>query len=199
LAKKPDLLASPAPEAGIAERDRQRGERRDAETPHISSFRDIECVCSAPIEVDARAALVWAGVVLAYDGEPHAVVEIDDVPREHADEDGLGDRARPARAVHADLLWANRVAAALLFDHVGDADETGDELGRRLLVDLLRRSDLLDPPLVEHGELVAHRQRLLLVVRDVEEGDPEIALERFQKRLHLLAQLQVERTERLVE
>jgi hypothetical protein len=36
-------------------------------------------------------------------------------------------------------------------------------------------------------------------VRDVHEGDAEIALERLQEELHLLAQLQVERPERLVE
>ena len=47
--------------------------------------------------------------------------------------------------------------------------------------------------------MVAHRQRLLLVVRDVEERHPELALQRLQEHLHLLAELQVERAERLVE
>ena len=68
-----------------------------------------------------------------------------------------------------------------------------------MLVDLRRRADLLDPPLVEDGEPVAHRQRLLLVVRDVDERDAEVALQRLEEDLHLLAQLQVERAERLVE
>ena len=53
--------------------------------------------------------------------------------------------------------------------------------------------------LVEDGHAVAHRERLFLVVRDVDEGDAEVLLERLQEHLHLLAQLQVERAERLVE
>ena len=36
-------------------------------------------------------------------------------------------------------------------------------------------------------------------MRDVEEGDLEVGLERLQEELHLLAQLEVERAERLVE
>jgi hypothetical protein len=43
------------------------------------------------------------------------------------------------------------------------------------------------------------RRSLLLVVRDVYEGDADLALDRAQLVLHLLAQLQVERAERLVE
>ena len=68
-----------------------------------------------------------------------------------------------------------------------------------MLVHLGRGADLLDPALVEHRQAVAHRQRLLLVVRDVDEGDPELLLDPLQLDLQLLAQLQVERSERLVE
>ena len=68
-----------------------------------------------------------------------------------------------------------------------------------MLVDLRRRADLLDPSLVEHGDAVAHRERLLLVVGDVDERDAEVALERLEEDLHLLAQLEVERAERFVE
>ena len=67
------------------------------------------------------------------------------------------------------------------------------------LVDLDRRAELLDAAVVEHGEAVAHRQRLLLVVGDEDEGDPDLALDPLELELHLLAQLEVERAERLVE
>ena len=60
-------------------------------------------------------------------------------------------------------------------------------------------AELLDPAVVEDGDLVAHRQRLFLVVRDVDERHPELALELLEEELHLLAELQVERAERLVE
>ena len=69
----------------------------------------------------------------------------------------------------------------------------------RVLVDLRGRPDLLDPAAVEHRDPVAHRQRLLLVVRHVDERDPDLLLDLLQLDLHLLAELQVERAERLVE
>ena len=53
--------------------------------------------------------------------------------------------------------------------------------------------------MVEDREAVAHRQRLLLVVRDVDERDPELLLDPLQLDLQLLAELEVERAERLVE
>ena len=70
---------------------------------------------------------------------------------------------------------------------------------RRPLVDLGGAPDLLDPAAVEHRDAVAHRERLLLVVGDEDERDPDLMLDRLQLDLHLLAELQVERAERLVE
>ena len=59
--------------------------------------------------------------------------------------------------------------------------------------------DLLDAAALEDREPVAHRQRLVLVVGDVDEGDADLPLERLELDLHLLAELQVEGAERLVE
>ena len=70
---------------------------------------------------------------------------------------------------------------------------------RRMLVDLGRRADLLDLALVEDGDAVAHAQRLALVVGDIDEGDADLALDRLQLDLHLLAQLEIERAQRLVQ
>ncbi len=50
-----------------------------------------------------------------------------------------------------------------------------------------------------HGDAVGHRQRLFLVVRDEDEGDAGLVLHALQLDLHLLAQLVVQRRERLVE
>ena len=84
-------------------------------------------------------------------------------------------------------------------DDVGGADKARDEGGRRAFVNLLGRADLLDPAEVEHREAVAHAERFLLVVGDVDEGDADLALQRLQLALHLLAQLEVEGAERLVQ
>jgi hypothetical protein len=82
---------------------------------------------------------------------------------------------------------------------VGDADEAGDEGGRGAVVDLLGRRHLLDPAAVHHRDPVAHRQRLLLVVGDVDEGDADVALDPLQLDLQFLTQFQVQGPERLVE
>ena len=69
----------------------------------------------------------------------------------------------------------------------------------RPLVDVLGRADLLDAAVRHHRDPVRHRQRLLLVVGHVDERDPDLALDPLQLELQPLAELQVERAERLVE
>src|SRR5436305_1002376 len=69
--------------------------------------------------------------------------------------------AIPAVVVaHVDLRRADRDAPGISLEDVRDADEAGDELGLRMLVDVGRRSDLLDASFVEDREAVAHRERL---------------------------------------
>ena len=52
---------------------------------------------------------------------------------------------------------------------------------------------------VHHRDAVRHRQRLTLVVGDIDERDADLALDPLQLDLHVLAELQVERAEWLVE
>ncbi len=52
--------------------------------------------------------------------------------------------------------------------HARRADEGGDELVGRVVVELERRADLGHPPPVEHDDLVGERHRLGLVVGDVD-------------------------------
>ena len=68
-----------------------------------------------------------------------------------------------------------------------------------LRIDLLRRAVLLQPAAVDHRDLVGQRQRLGLVVGDVDEGDAGAALQALQLDAHLLAELGVEVGQRLVE
>ncbi len=84
-------------------------------------------------------------------------------------------------------------------EQVRDAEEVRDVGGRRLLVDLAGRADLLDPALVHHREAVGHGERLFLVVRHVDEGDPDLLLQGLQLDLERLPELGVERAERLVQ
>src|SRR6476620_1019193 len=141
--------------------------------------------------------------VLTDDDELAAGIEVDYVAGDHPDVDDLANGTRLAFSAafvrHPNLLRPDREAPAVALEDVRDADESRDELRLRMLVDVRRRTDLFDPPLVEDGEPVAHRERLLLVVCHIHECDGEVALQRLEEDLHLLAQLQVERAERLVE
>jgi hypothetical protein len=82
---------------------------------------------------------------------------------------------------------------------VGHPQEAGHIGAGRLLVQLGRRAHLLDPPAGHHGQPVRHGERLLLVVGHVHEGDPDRLLERLQLDLEGLAQLGVQRPQRLVQ
>ena len=74
-------------------------------------------------------------------------------------------------------------------DDVRLADELGDEFVDGSAVDLGRRTNLLNFTRVHHHDLIRHRQRLFLVVRDEDEGDADLLLDVLELLLHLLAQL----------
>ena len=82
--------------------------------------------------------------------------------------------------------------------HRRRADEVGDEHRRRPVVDLLRRAELLDHAVVHHRDLVGHRHRLELVVGDVDGGRVDAVVQLAQFAHHEIAELGVERAERLV-
>jgi hypothetical protein len=83
--------------------------------------------------------------------------------------------------------------------HVGGADEGGDEGIRRVVVQRHRRADLLHDALVEHGHAVGRAHRLFLVVRDEDRRQAEATLQGEQLPTHLHAQGLVEIRERLVQ
>src|SRR5690606_13746064 len=79
------------------------------------------------------------------------------------------------------------------------ADEVGDEARGRPGVELVRRALLLDRAVAHDDYAVADRQRLLLVVRDVDSGDAEALLELVDVVAHAAPELRVEVRQRLVE
>ena len=78
------------------------------------------------------------------------------------------------------------------------ADEIRHECVLRLVVDILRRTDLLDDAAVHHDDGVRHGQRLLLIVGYIDKGNAHALLDIFQLHLHILAQFEIERTKRLI-
>src|SRR4051812_584481 len=109
-----------------------------------------------PFEPDALALLLERLLrgrleVLPDDDELPAGVEVDEVSRDHADVDDLAHHSGLAFTAvvvaHVDLLGTNRDAPGIPFENVRDAHKACDELGLRMLVDVGRRTDLLDAPL----------------------------------------------------
>ena len=84
---------------------------------------------------------------------------------------GAAARASDARSRRPSSSRTASGAGDRAVEQVGDAEEAGDEGGRGPLVELGRRAELLDPAAVHDRDRVGHRHRLLLVVRDVDEGD----------------------------
>jgi hypothetical protein len=66
-----------------------------------------------------------------------------------------------------------------------ETPEVCNECVGRLLVEVLWRRRLLDPPAVDDRDPVAHRQRFLLIVRHVNERDTDLVLELLQLYLQL--------------
>ena len=156
--------------------------------------------------------------------EPVAVVRhVDDVPRESISpweaepacsrtSSGRNETstALPERRVGSCVGRLDRAAAdpnsqrrPLACDRAAQTDRLADEIlhepRRRLLVDCRRRTDLFDPPAVHHDNAARQRHRLLLIVRDVEDGGREPRLQQLDLEPHLLAQNRVEVAQRLVE
>src|ERR1700722_14611951 len=59
-------------------------------------------------------------------------------------------------------------------DEIGIADEIGDEACGRPLVNFRGRSELKDLAGVHDGDPVRHRQRLMLIMSDEDEGDADL-------------------------
>src|SRR5438045_5717081 len=78
------------------------------------------------------------------------------------------------------------------------ADEVCNEPRSWVLVEIGRRAELLDAAIIEYRDPVAHRQRFFLIVRHVDNRNPEIAVKLFNLKLHLLPQFLVQRAKRLV-
>ena len=91
------------------------------------------------------------------------------------------------------------VVERLALEHVAHADEAGDELRARPVVDFLRRAGLLDLAEVHHRDQVGRGHRFRLVVGDVDRRVAERIVQTAHLEAHLLAQIGVEIGQRLVE
>src|SRR5216683_1684550 len=111
-----------------------------------------------------------------------------DHDRRRAVDAGRHHAFEPAAAQHLDLALAGGGAEHAALEQVGGAHEAGDEGIDGMKIDLVGRADLHDPAPVHHRELVRQRERLRLVMRDVDGGDADLALQPLELVAHLVAQ-----------
>ncbi len=81
----------------------------------------------------------------------------------------------------------------------GEPMKLGDELRRRLVVELVGRADLLDTAMVHHHDAIGKRHRLDLVVGHVDRRGADLLVHLLDLDPHLHPQLGVEVGQRLVE
>ena len=103
----------------------------------------------------------------------------------------------PRRGLHPQQVPLHRLHRAV--EDVGLPDEAGHEPGPGVVVDHHGLVQLLDHAAVHHSDAVGHGEGLLLVVGDVDEGDGQLFLQALELDLHLLAQLQVQGAQGLVQ
>src|SRR5262249_56523344 len=84
-------------------------------------------------------------------------------------------------------------------EHIALADESSHERALGSLVDVLRRADLLHDAVVHDRDAVGQDERLVLIVRDIHHGRPELMMDATKFQLHALSQQAVERAERLIQ
>ncbi len=82
---------------------------------------------------------------------------------------------------------------------IGVAEEVVDEVVGRVLVDLARRADLFDHTLVHHHDAISHFHGLFLIVSHEHRGQVDVLVQARQPATQLLADLGVQRAERLVQ
>ena len=79
------------------------------------------------------------------------------------------------------------------------ADKIGYEGIFRLVVYLLRRAHLLDVALVHYDNRIGHGEGLFLIMGDINKCDSQLIFQPDQFVLHVLAQLEIQGSQRLVQ
>ncbi len=84
-------------------------------------------------------------------------------------------------------------------EQIGGAEEGRDKRVGRMVIHRMRLAHLHHPTARHHGQPVGHDHGLLLIVGDEQEGNAHLRLNALELDLHLLAQLEIERAQRLIE
>src|SRR5262245_57741463 len=108
-------------------------------------------------------------------------------------------RGRSRRPQTLLAIEGDEAVTPTAFDHVGRAEKSRDEFGLRVVINLVGRAELFQPPTVENGDLISHLHRLFLIVSDEERRDAQLPQQSPDLAAQAGARLRIERAERFVE
>ena len=165
-----------------------------ARTFSASPSTRTSMITSLPNGSTATTSAGWPSATISMPSGPQADGQLAIARRVGVRAAALRCRQPPAAADDDVAAVAGRLQQV----HRRRTDELGDEDVRRVVVDLVRRPDLLELPGAEDGDPVREAHRLRLVVGDEDHRRPELALERLELRPGMDPQLGVEVRQRLV-
>src|SRR5262249_44807106 len=171
---------------------------------HELSARGLDLIRRAVAEIaelpDRTAQLIEARTVGWLLGEAHLLrAQRDPYALARLEAAAIIHQQLPVGFGTADTDQPAVAGAHGALEEIGGADEIGDEAAARKLVDLGRGPDLHLAAAVHDGDARGEGHRLVLIVSHDDEGDAELVLQIHELELRLLAQLLVERGERLIE
>src|SRR5262249_51459174 len=88
---------------------------------------------------------------------------------------------------------------AYIANPIDGSQESGHKTRLGSQIHLFWGTNLLNASLVHDGNLVRHRESLLLIVSNQKKGDPDTTLHGLEFDAHLFSQLWIERRQRFVE
>ena len=108
-------------------------------------------------------------------------------------------RAGPAIDLKERLAELHVAIAVGAEQQVRGAEESRDEARAGPLIQRARLADFLEPTAVHHADPVGHAERFFLIVSHHDRRDADRALDLADRAAQLVADLRVQRAERLVE
>ena len=179
------------------------------------------------LRLKAYAYILADGVVVRRLNEPLKALKIDDRVVMHTLKRDRGDGAAKVTVVRrhdVDVLRTDNDVHGFVFlkacvnalkasaeelhesvlkhhavEDIAFADEIRNEGVFRLVVNILRRTDLLDAALVHDDDGVGHRKRLLLIVSYIYKSNAHRLLNTLELVLHILAETQIQSAQGFVE
>lgn len=128
--------------------------------------------------------------------EPHAAAtegaKVDDLFERTGDPTGRFMRDQDFFRPHTDPTGRS-------LQHIHFSDKGGHSLGRRAIVNLLRRADLFQTATLHDRDSIRHTEGFSLIMSHIDKRTSRLALNAFELDLQLLSKPEIERAQRFIK